>query len=88
MHGIADRQHAFLIQRRRRNAENVHGLGESSVINRRIGFAGLNDVPARCRIGFGQYARAIDELVADFDDDIGIGAIIVSARRRMVEARR
>src|SRR5262249_51136145 len=67
-HRIADRQQAMALHRA---AARGFGKDERLLVDRPIGLAGIDHLAARGRIGIGDRARAVDELVAALDHHVG-----------------
>src|SRR5215472_14121532 len=70
-HQIADPKKARALHR---PAARGFGKGERLLVDRPIGLAGIDHLAARGRIGIGDRARAVDELVAALDHHVGVGA--------------
>src|SRR5262249_12317051 len=70
-HGVADGQHTMML-----HALPARALGKRHclLVDGAVGLAGKDDLTARRRVEVRDRARAIDELVAALDHDVGIGA--------------
>src|SRR5262249_56810473 len=70
-HGVADGQHTMTL-----HALPARSLGKRYclLVDGAVGLAGKDDLTARGRVEVCDRARAIDELVAALDHDVGIGA--------------
>src|SRR5712672_90546 len=69
-YGIADRQHPV---ERRRPAAAFGGECHGAFIDRPVRLAVEDHLAAELAIELGDGARAIDQAVAAFDDDVGVG---------------